>query len=323
MANLVAAEGRILEQILDSTYEIWNEGLTRARYGRFYEAQRLTSWGARHLSRWALVDGTEVLASAKEYSFRGVLDGRDIEIVGIGAVFTPPAHRGQGHARALIEALTSRAADRGADIALLFSEIGADYYARLGFTVVPTFDRTLAVAASDRHGAPAAMIRSGHDRDLDAIAAFDRVRAGLFRFHLDRDRDVLAYAITKKRLLAGLGQPGERELQFFVTEEGTAAVAYVVVSAHNGVWTLEACGDRDPSGARVGAMLQALIARQPAERPPTIRAWLPSGFAPPQIAFATSCPSSDVMMVLPLTAAAESARTLGQDDVLYWRGDLF
>jgi len=323
MADLVPAEGHILEKILDDSYEIWHEGLTRSRYGRFYDAQRLTAWGAAHLDRWALVDGPAVLASAKTYALRGSLDGREIEITGIGAVFTQPAHRGRGHARALIEALIRRAADAGADLALLFSEIGTDYYARIGFSVVPTVEHCLAVAASDRHGAPATLIRAGHDRDLDAIAAMDRARAERFRFRLVRDRDLLAYAITKKRLLAGFGRPGVRELQFFVTEEGTAAVAYVVVSAHDGVWTLESCGDRDPTGARIGAILQALIARQPAERPPVICGRLPPGLAPPQVAFVASQPSSDIMMVRPLTPAAESARRLGVDDVLYWRGDLF
>jgi GNAT superfamily N-acetyltransferase len=323
MADFVPAEGRILEQILDATYDIWHEGLTRPRYGRFYHAQRLTTWGATHLSRWALVEGTDVLASAKEYALRGVLDGRVVDIVGIGAVFTPPARRGRGSARALIDRMLARAAGRGADLALLFSEIGAGYYARLGFTTVPTVERIVTVLVSDRHGAPAAMIRAGHDRDLDAIVAMNRVRAEPFRFHLERDRDLLTYAITKKRLLAGFGRAGVRELQFFVTEEGTTGVAYVVLSVRGGEWTIEECGDRDPTGARVGAILQALIARQPAEHHPTIRGWLPGGFVPPQITIAATRPSPDVMMVLPLTPAAESARTLGENDVLYWRGDVF
>jgi len=42
-------------------------------------------------------------------------------------------------------------------------------------------------------------------------------------------------------------------------------------------------GDRDPSGARVGAILQALIAREPVQHRPTIRAWLPHGFVAPQV----------------------------------------
>jgi hypothetical protein len=44
-------------------------------------------------------------------------------------------------------------------------------------------------------------------------------------------------------------------------------------------WTLEECGDRDPSGAGVGALLQALIAREPSERRPTIRGLAAGGVA--------------------------------------------
>jgi len=34
-------------------------------------------------------------------------------------------------------------------------------------------------------------------------------------------------------------------------------------------------------------------------------------------------PSTELMMVRPLTAAGEAARSLRQDELLYWRGDLF
>ena len=74
-------------------------------------------------------------------------------------------------------------------------------------------------------------------------------QASSFRFHLDRDVDFVQYAITKKRLLAGsAGQA--RQLHFFIAEEGITAAAYVVVSIIGRMWTLEECGDRDPSGAR-------------------------------------------------------------------------
>src|SRR5450759_38448 len=125
MADLVAAdEGPIREQILDATYSIWHEGLSRRAYGRFYAAQLATSWGRSHLCRLALADDGEVLASAKQYLFDATLDGRPIRVAGVGAVFTPPAHRGRGAARDLIERLLERATAGGADLALLFSEIG-------------------------------------------------------------------------------------------------------------------------------------------------------------------------------------------------------
>jgi predicted N-acetyltransferase YhbS len=323
VADLVPAEGHLLDQILDASYEIWHEGLSRAGYTRFFEGQKRTSWGRSNLSRWALTDAGEVLASAKEYLFRACLDGRPIRILGIGAVFTQPAHRSHGHAHDLIERLIARAARGGADLALLFSAIGSDYYARLGFRTIPTFDLELAVAKSDRYGAPATLVRAGDDRDLDAIVAMNRLRAEPFRFHLDRDRDAVTYAMTRKRLQAGLGPPGVREMQFFVAEEGTTGVAYVALGVHDGKWTIEECGDRDPSGARVGAILQVLLARDPAARPPAIRAWLPPRFVPPQVTIARRRPSAEVMMVRSLTPAARASETLGEDGVLYWHGDLF
>src|SRR3989442_685129 len=83
--------------------------------------------------------------------------------------------------------------------------------------------------------------------DLPAIAAMGRGRADRFRFPLDRDVDLVQYAITRKRLLAGLGPAGVRELHFFIAEEGTTAAAYVVISVVGKIWTLEECGDRDSS----------------------------------------------------------------------------
>jgi predicted N-acetyltransferase YhbS len=323
MPNLVDADGPILDRILDDTYNIWHDGLTRPAYGRFYAAQLATPWGRAHLRRLALVEGDEVLASAKLYAFDAVLDGRPIKVAGIGAVFTPPASRGRGAARDLMERLLERAAADGADLALLFSEIGPDYYARLGFETIATTDQQLRVTESTRYGAPATMVRGGDDRDLADIVSMGRARAEPYRFHLNRDRDLVHFAIARKRLLAGLGPSGVRARHFFIAEEGASAAAYVVISVRGNEWTLEEAGDRDPSGARVGAILQVLIARDPAETRPAIKAWLPAGFLPPQVTVIGEQPSGEVMMARALTPAAESVRALRAEDVLYWRGDAF
>jgi predicted N-acetyltransferase YhbS len=324
MAELVPAdEGPILDAILDATYDIWHDGLTRPAYGRFYDAQRKTPWGRERLRRVALVEGEEVLASAKIYTFDAELDGAPVRVAGLGAVFTQPAHRGRGAARDLIARLLEREAAAGAGIALLFSEIGPAYYARLGFEVVPTTQRELRVAQSERHGAPMTMVRGGEERDLADIALMERTRAEGYRFHLNRDRDLIHYSTARKRLLAGLGPAGARELQFFIAEEGASAVAYVVIGVKGHEWTLEAAGDRDPSGARVGAILQVLIARDPAERRPTITGWLPAGFLPPQVTVIGEKPSTEIMMLKPLSSAGEKARGLSEADILFWRVDIF
>jgi GNAT superfamily N-acetyltransferase len=323
MTKLVTAEGPVLDRILDDTHAIWSDGLTRPAYGRFFAAQIATPWGRTHLRRFALVDGDEVLASAKLYVFDAVLDGAAIRVAGLGAVFTSPAARGRGAARDLIERLLERAGGEGADLALLFSEIGPDYYTRLGFEVIPILDRQLRVTESTRYGAPMTMVRGGDDRDLKDIVAMGATRAAPYRFHLTRDRDLVHFAVARRRLLAGLGAPGVRAVHFFIAEEGASAVAYVVISVQGKAWIVEEIGDRDPAGARAGAILQALIAREPAEQRPSIGGWLPDGFLPPQVMIVGETPSQDVMMIRALTPRGQLTSPLAAADVCYWRGDAF
>ncbi len=324
--EVVPAEGRYLEQILDASFATWGEGLSRSGYEKFNVAQRRTIWGARHLQRFALVDGDEVLASAKSYSISGRLDGRDVLIAGLGAVFTPPEHRGRGYARALIERMLARAARSGASLALLFSEIGAEFYTRLGFVVIPRVTSSLAIDLSRvaRRGAPAVLVRSGVAGDLPFIADISAsMSSGTgYRFALSRPADWIEYAISKKRLLAALG-PGTRHVQFFVVEEGGRAVAYAVTVNAPGGWLLEECGDRDPSGARVGALLQVLAAREPSLTPPSIRAWLPGKWIPPQLAVTGREPAAELMMMRSLVPAARLDPPLREGDVIYWHNDVF
>ena len=322
MTTIVPAEGAILDRILATSDLRSNAGLSRQAYGRFETAQMKTAWGRAHQRHFALVKGPGLLASAKRYCLVGVLEERPVRVCGIGAVLTDPLHRGAGHARVLVERLLDEATQGGANLALLFSDMDSRWLERNGFEKVPATEVELGIAQSARHGAPMTLVRGGEERDLAAIVAMGHVRAVPFRFHLDRDVDFVRYTITKKRLLAGLGPVGARQMQFFIAEEGITAAAYVVVSAAGRTWTIEECGDRDVSGARVGAILQALIAREPAERRPVIRGWLPPGFVPPQVTIVSAKPSAETMMVRALGSAAVSPRLTGRD-VLYWRGDVF
>jgi predicted N-acetyltransferase YhbS len=328
--RLVRAEGAIYEQILDQTHRIWSDGLTRAAYAQYNLAQMRTRWGARHLQRLALVDGRRVLASAKRYDLAAVLDGRPAAVVGIGAVFTPPALRGRGHGRQMVLALLDRAREDGADLALLFSEIGSAYYERLGFITVPHDACELVVRVSP--GAPAVAMRTGDDRDLPALADIHATLAARYRFSLRHDADWLQYAIARRRLLSGLGRAGLREVEFVVAEEGGRAVAWVLLQIERGRaaggtgaerWTVESCGDRDPSGARVGALLQALLARAPAAPQPAIRAWWPAGLQPSQIELRPHGPSPITMMIRPVADGPTIDPPLAAATTLYWHADAF
>lgn len=321
MAIVIRAEGAILEFVLDAAHSISSEGLSRHAFAQFHAAQMRTAWGRRHQRRFALVEGDEVLASAMQYDLAAVLDQQPVRVCGIAQIVPQPALAAAGPARELVDRLLEQAARDGAAMGLLFSD-PRDGPPLAGFDLVPMTDVEIGVAEPSRRGAPMTLIRGGEERDLAAIVAMGRIRADPFRFHLDRDMDFVQHAITKKRLLAGLGTAGARQLHFFIAEEGITAAAYVVVSVAGGTWTVEECGDRDPTGARVGAILQALIAREPVERRPTIRAWLPHGFVPPQVTIVSARPATEVMMMRSLATTQVHPRLSG-DDVLYWRSDIF
>jgi hypothetical protein len=318
---VVPAEGTILEHILQAEHQAGRYArLSRHAYQQFEAAQMKTPWGRAHRRRFALVgDGAAPLASATRHSFAAVLDRKPIRVCAISDVLADPEFGDDGHAAELVERLFDAAAQDGDDLALLFSH-GSTTYGQEGFEPIPMTDLTLGIAQSARHGAPMALIRGGEPRDSAAIVAMGRVRASIFRFHLDRDVDLLEHAIARKRLLAGLGPAGARELHFFIAEEGITAAAYVAITVTGESWNLEECGDRDPSGARVGAILQALIAREPAERRPVVRAWLPPDFLPPQIAILSAQPAATRIDVRRL-GEVRTRLGLSAADVLYWRND--
>jgi GNAT superfamily N-acetyltransferase len=318
--QIVPARAATLDRILDETWRIWSDGLTREAYARYNDAQMKTAWGSRSLDRVALVDGERVLSTAKQYALGARLDGRTIRVLGIGAVFTPPSLRSRGAAAALIERMLERAREEGVDCALLFSEIGAAYYERFGFVPIPRDVVWLRVA--EKPGAPAILVRVGEERDIPAVTELLRAAAAPARFALEIDADVVRYSVAKKRLLAGLSPPGWRSVEFYVAEEGASAVAFVLLTVSRSGVTLEACGDRDLTGARVGAILQVLRARTPRERPADLAAWLPSGFLPPQLTIVKQRPASELMMIKPLRDDLR-VDDLRADDIIYWHGDAF
>jgi len=318
--RLVPAQHQLLERILDESYPIWNEGLTRQAYGQWNIAQARTPWGSRNLDRVALVDDAgALLASAKRYRFAARLDQRDVKVLGIGAVFTPPDRRQHGHASALIQQLIDEARADGMDAALLFSEIGTPFYERLAFKPVPVDEVRISVKL--QRGSPAMLVRPGHEKDLPALSAMHDVRSAAGGFALRRDVSHIQFMLARKRLLAGLGPVGRRSMEFHVTEEGASAVAYVMLSVDANGWTLVEAGDRDPAGARLGAMLQVLLAREPSVPTPPIRAWWPRQFqVPPQLEIVERHNAVDVMMMRPLSDITPPSSA---DEVFYWRSDFF
>lgn len=327
MSDYITVGDAVMARILDETYPIWNEGLSRDGYGRWNTIQMRSGWGINHLRRVALIDGDTLLASAKWYDLDARLDGQPIRILGIGAVFTPESQRGKGHAAALMRRMMDEAAREGYGAAVLFSEIGATYYERMGFTAIAR--ETLTLDVIQKKGAPASLVRAGDETDLKHLSALHDTGDAVAKLWMPRTAEIVQFAVTKKRTLSALAPLGTRTTDFYVSEEGNHAVAYVLISrgpagnladGPETMW-LEACGDRDPTGARVGAILQVLLARTPAETPPPLRAWLPAGWVPPQVRIASREPAAEIMMIKPIGATA--VPTFHGSEVIWWHADCF
>lgn len=320
--QVVPATGTVLDQVLNDTFPLWNDGLSRDGYAKAWAAQIRTPWGKQHLDRVALVDGPHVLSSAKRYDLSLRIDGRIRRVLGIGAVFTATAHRGRGCARELIARILDTAVTEGQEFAMLFSEIAPAFYEQLDFVPVPLLESTLEVDQK-RGGAPAMLVRSGDEKDLPAIAEMSAARAADARLALDRSEDLIRFMISRKRIHSGLAPPGRRDTEFLVVEEGHQAVAYLVSTAQDGRWMIEEAGDRDPSGARLGAMLQVMLARLPGERLPEIKCWWPRALAPPQVKIAAATPTQEVLMIRPLRDRILPLPPLAAAEVVYWHSDYF
>jgi len=320
--DVVAATGELLQEILDETFPIWGEGLARDAYGKYNRAQSATPWGVAHLRRVALVDRGLLLATAKRYELEALVEHQPVRMLGLGAVFTPEARRGHGYAGELLRRILEEAADQGFRLALLFSEIDPRFYERLGFRRLTTNQVAFSVKPLKRGGTPFIPMRSGDFGDVKSIVEMNQTMAARFRFALSRGPDYVRHAIARKRLLAACGSPGHRKVEFFVVEEGGRAAAYVVMLEVGEHTMITECGDRDPTGARVGAILQAVVAREPA-RVMRWRAWMPPGFLPPQLEIPSHELSPVTMMMRPLGREVWPSAPLGPHEMAWWHADAF
>src|SRR6476620_4581594 len=187
---VVPATGPVLERVLDDTHSLWGDGLSRENYAKEWAAQLKTPWGGHHLERVALIDGPHVLSSAKRYDLSVRVDGRIRRVLGIGALFTAPAHRGRGCARELLTRMLDTAVTEGQEFAMLFSEISPAFYEQLDFVPVPVLETTLEVDQK-RGGAPAMLVRSGSEQDLHNVAEMSAMRSADARLALDRSEEFI------------------------------------------------------------------------------------------------------------------------------------
>lgn len=193
---------------------IWGGGLDEVRFVAF-QRRLADSAEAKGRSRLlGLFDADRLLAALKAYDLHGGHERRRAELLGIGAVFTPPELRRRGHAARLLQLAMDDARGRGKAAAVLFSDIGAAYYQRLGFRILESRECTV-VASQLPHATSFRPAAPGDEALLSRILA--QGRDGGDHFILGRGGWALRFQLRRLRELARARSVGEPEWGLCVT----------------------------------------------------------------------------------------------------------
>lgn len=117
-----------------NVHELWSKGLPLEEHIR----ARLES-PSHSRATWFVgtIDG-RVVTSLGSYPVAFRLHGKTLPGIAIGGVYTLSDFRGRGFAPRLLTGAEEHARGQGAALSVLYSDIGVDYYARLGYVACPS-----------------------------------------------------------------------------------------------------------------------------------------------------------------------------------------
>jgi hypothetical protein len=225
---------------------IWGGGLSPERFVAFQCRLADSREAGERYRLLGLFEGERLVSAMKAYDLHGSYAGAPLRLLGIGAVYTPPPLRRRGHARRMLELAIAAHCERGFDAAVLFSDIGGEYYERLGFRALESDECTAELADLPRGAA-------GHCAGPDDESAMARIFAqghnASGELALARDGWVLSFQLRRLRELArarGIAEP-EWGLRI-ISDRGEAAamlrISRDAVDVLEAAWTDESL--RDP-----------------------------------------------------------------------------
>ncbi len=128
-----------------NVFDVWPMANTLAEH----VARRQQSVQHRYARWYVGTRAGEVVVSLACYPLQLAVHGEVLEGIAIGSVHTRADCRRQGLAPQLLHYVEREAAQRGARLSLLYSDIGTDYYARLGYQACPSWEVAWEVDDAD------------------------------------------------------------------------------------------------------------------------------------------------------------------------------
>jgi hypothetical protein len=128
------------------THEAWGQRLTIEQFVARETRLRGHPFATAGMTSWQLVDDDDrVLSSCETFRMRSRIDEHDGHTYGVASVFTEGRLRGRGLATQMLDRVMSQlvAEDPRAQASILFSDVGAPIYERVGFQARPAVDLIL------------------------------------------------------------------------------------------------------------------------------------------------------------------------------------
>ena len=207
-----------LRQHIEQSHSLWGEHYTVEQ--RFEILLERIAPRAFFLS--GLVDSTgHLVASLKRYYFSLNLKGVSVPCVGLGAIYTDPASRKQGHAARLIQTVLQESrSEYHCGAAVLYSEIGESYYRKLGFVEAPAMSWTRAI--SNLPQGPGFAYEKAKPTDFSKLLKWYQDEACSYPIWTERTQDTW-------RLFRSVNEIGPEVLLF----DGNEEIGYLSFSVHS------------------------------------------------------------------------------------------
>lgn len=276
MPRFITPTPEQIRSVLADSHALWGAGLSSADYIGMWEELARSRWAQAWYSWRALVDTDgRVLSSLKLYRPLIRLGDTTARVAAIGAVFTPRPLRRRGHAAALIRATLDEAAERGDGAALLFTDIGTEYYQAFGFQPLPCEDALGTLTRVPAFQADGVTLRAMTPGDLDAVVAAHEAASASRPIAVVRDRGhwefLLDRAATFFHRLDGSGL----ERRFTIAEQGSRPIGYLVAVLAPGEWNLREAASFDGDPRTLARILAAGAAEARASGATTVWGWVP------------------------------------------------
>lgn len=308
VCRLREADEGLTARVYAASHAQWGAGLSATAYRDMWRELAELPWARSRFRLLVWTDGDRrVLSSVKVYRPRVRIDRSRGDACGIGAVFTPPAHRRRGYAKAMLRRVLADAAARGDSIALLFSDISPELYESLGFRSLPAEEAVGTLRRAEACAPPELRLRPLVDDDLPEVQAAHAATAERRTFAVERDLEHWRFLLARSEAYARrLGGPGAGR-SFQVAESNRGFVGYVIGVESGATWEL-----REVGAAGGEASLAADIARAAARQARragmrAVRGWFPRPFGErlPEWDLRFEPRGHARPMILPLRAGAE------------------